>query len=143
MTKRLIRTSDDLKLGHWMTRQLPAGTSLRGYSEERAIAVITRAVQKAIDDAGLSRSDVAKVLGTTKSYVSQVLNGSTNMTLKTLGALLWASGQQVNAIVSDEVGSAAKRDNKLSFTLPYTFTPAIDPISPVGSGTGLRQAGHG
>jgi transcriptional regulator with XRE-family HTH domain len=103
----LVRTADDLAPGHWMARQLPAGASLRGYAEDRAISVVTAAVQRAIDNAGLSRADVARALGTTKSHVSQVLNGSTNMTLKTLGALLWACGRQVAELRSTRMGSAA------------------------------------
>lgn len=105
MPKRLIHTSDDLAADHWMARQLPRGISLRPFAEDEAISVLTSAVQDAIEDAGLTRSDVARLLGTTKSYVSQVLNGSTNMTLKTLGALLWACGLQVGALRTDVLGA--------------------------------------
>ncbi len=94
-----------------MARHLPPGVSLRPYAQDEAVSVLTSAVQKAIDDAGLSRADVARLLGTTKSYVSQVLNGSTNMTLKTLGAFLWAAGRQVSALKTDTLGAAtAERD---------------------------------
>lgn len=106
MTNRFVRTSDDLAPDHWMARQLPAGVSLRAYGEDEAISNITNAVQVAIDETGLTRAEIARLLGTTKSYVSQVLNGSTNMTLKTLGALLWACGRQVTelhtGILADE-----------------------------------------
>jgi predicted XRE-type DNA-binding protein len=102
---RIVRTSSDLEAGHWMARQLPPDTSLRGYAEDRAISVLTRVVQEAIDNAGLSRAEVARVLGTTKSYISQVLNGSTNMTLKTLGALLWVAGRQVAELRTQVVGA--------------------------------------
>lgn len=111
MTKhspRLVRTSSDLDANHWMARQLPPDTSLRGYAEDRAISLITRAVQEAMDNAGLSRADVARLLGTTKSYISQVLNGSTNMTLKTLGALLWVTGRQVAELRSEVIGTVAR-----------------------------------
>jgi len=64
-------------------------------------------VLDAIDNSGLSRSEVAEALGTTKSYISQVLNGATNMTLKTLGALLWASGQQVAELRTEAIGAVA------------------------------------
>ncbi|MEX2178629.1 MAG: helix-turn-helix transcriptional regulator [Gemmatimonadaceae bacterium] len=105
MTKNVIRTVDDLPSDHWIARQLPAGTSLRPYAEDEAISAITAAVQDAIKRAGLSRSEVAGLLGTTKSYVSQALNGSTNMTLRTLGALLWAAGRQVRDLWTEPLGA--------------------------------------
>ena len=111
MTKNdssIVRTREDLPLGHWMARQLPEGASLRGYAEDRAISALTQVAQDAIDSAGLSRAEVAELLGTSRSYVSQVLNGSTNMTLKTLGALLWAAGQQVGRLETEPVGIAQR-----------------------------------
>ncbi len=102
---RIVRTSSDLAANHWMARQLPPDTSLRGYCEDRAVSLVTRAVADAIDRSGLTRSDVARALGTTRSYVSQVLNGSTNMTVKTLGAVLWACGRQVNELCTDTTGA--------------------------------------
>lgn len=119
MTKP-IHTSDDLAHEHWLARQLPQGTSLRGYTEDRAISILTRAVQDAIDDAGISRSEVARLLGTTKSYVSQVLNGSTNMTLKTLGALLWAAGRQVSDLRSQPIGAMARPVTVLAYSAIMT-----------------------
>lgn len=104
--RRIVHRVDDLRPNHWMARQLPRGTSLRPYAEDRAISTLTAAVQRAIDEVGMSRKDVADLLGTTKSYVSQVLNGSTNMTLKTLGALLWATGRQVHELVTDPLGAS-------------------------------------
>ena len=66
---------------------------------------MTGVVLDAIEDSGLTRAELARVLGTTKSYVSQVLNGSTNMTLKTLGGLLWATGKQVQNVTVAVTGS--------------------------------------
>jgi transcriptional regulator with XRE-family HTH domain len=108
MTKRIIRTSNDLPGNHWIARQLPAGTSLRPYAEDEAISSLTSAAQDALNEAGLSRTEIARLLGTTKSYVSQVLNGSTNMTLRTLGALFWAAGRQVRAVQTVAVGGEVR-----------------------------------
>jgi transcriptional regulator with XRE-family HTH domain len=105
MTKPLIRLTSDLPEGHWMRRHSPDNTSLRPYAEDRVVSVLTGAAIDAIEEAGISRVEVARLLGTTKSYVSQVLNGSTNMTVKTLGALLWASGQQVRCLETEPIGT--------------------------------------
>lgn len=105
MTKP-IRTADDLPRDHWIARQLPAGTSLRSYAEDEAISVLTSAVQDALDRAGVSRAEAARLLGTTRSNVSQALNGSSNMTLRTLGGLLWCAGKQAAALRLDDIGAA-------------------------------------
>lgn len=110
MTKRLVHTSDDLPQNHWMARQLPPGTSLRAYAEDQAISVLISAVQDAINDAKISRAEIARLLGTTKSYVSQVLNGSPNLTVKSLGALLWAAGREVSELRTVAVGAEMRRE---------------------------------
>jgi transcriptional regulator with XRE-family HTH domain len=104
----VIRTSSDLPDDHWMARQLPPNTSLRGYAEDRAVSMLASVAIQAIEEAGLTRAEVARLLGTTRGYVSQVLNGSTNMTLKTFGALLWAAGRQVASVSTEPVGSVVK-----------------------------------
>jgi predicted XRE-type DNA-binding protein len=108
----IVRTSSDLPSDHWMAQQLPADTSLRGYAEDRAVSLLTRAAIEAIEDAGLSRAEVARVLGTTKSYVSQVLNGSTNMTLKTLGALFWVAGREVDELRTAVMGGVKPQETR-------------------------------
>ena len=120
--KKAIRTREDLPPGHWMARQLPCGASLRGYTEERAVALLTQAAQQAIDSAGVTRSEAAKLLGTSRSHVTQVLNGSANMTLKTLGALLWVGGQQVATLRTEPVGALQqhKHPNTRTLRLPFT-----------------------
>ena len=104
MNSSVVRSVDDLPQAHWLARQLPAGTSLRGFAEERAILAGARVVEQAIAAAQLSRTDLAELLGTSRSYITQVLNGSANMTLKTLGALLWACGQEVEAVSMRALG---------------------------------------
>lgn len=121
--KLLVRTRDDLPLGHWLARQLPPGTSLRTYAEERAIMTLTRQVLDAVEEAGLTRAEIASLLGTSRSFVSQVLNGSANMTLKTLGALLWATGRQVDGLESNQLGYRPVHQGQvLHLTIPTSAT---------------------
>ena len=44
---------------------------------------------------GVSRAQMAEMLGTSRAHISQVLNGSRNMTLVTLADLATALGQRV------------------------------------------------
>jgi transcriptional regulator with XRE-family HTH domain len=45
--------------------------------------------------ANMTQTAVASRLGKSKGYVSRVLSGAHNMTLHTLGDLLWATGTEV------------------------------------------------
>jgi predicted XRE-type DNA-binding protein len=102
--RKLVRFSDDLPRRHWIARQLLPGTSLRSYAEEGAISHLVSFAAAAIDACGMTRKEVAELLGTTKGNVSQLLNGSRNMTVKSFGALLWACGWEVDAITVIPVG---------------------------------------
>jgi transcriptional regulator with XRE-family HTH domain len=53
-------------------------------AQEILITDVTEAIWKAIEETGITKADLAEKMGTTKSHVSQVLNGSRNMTLRTL-----------------------------------------------------------
>jgi transcriptional regulator with XRE-family HTH domain len=99
---------------------------------------VLRGVNEAIENAGVSRAELAEVLGTSRPYVSQVLNGSTNATLKTLGALLWASGTQIAGLQIEPLGSKRGRDNTVGFQLKVTTTSAEN-IN--GTITEVRKAG--
>lgn len=126
LAKRVIRTTDDLPAHHWMARQLPKGCSLRGYAEDRAVSELTKAVQDALDAAGLSRAEVADCLGTSRSYISQVLNGSANMTLKTLGALLWVSGRQVSGLATEDIGAPQQQKHSSTRVFKLRITSSTE-----------------
>lgn len=140
MTKRLTRIVRDLPEGHWICRHAPAHASLRPYAEDRAVSILTGAVIDCIENAGISRAEVARTLGTTKSYISQVLNGSTNMTLKTIGALLWACGQQVLALRSAPMGTREIPDVQIMGSDSIMSAATPDMIFHGGGATSYRAS---
>ena len=74
-------------------------------AQEMLITEATEALWRAIEHAGITKSQLAERMGTTKGHVSQVLGGSRNMTLRTLSDICFALGvkPQVSvAIDSDE-----------------------------------------
>jgi predicted XRE-type DNA-binding protein len=104
--RKLVRFGRDLPRSHWMRRAgLPANASLRGYAEDHAVSQLVSLAGDAIAAHGMTRKEVAELLGTTKSNVSQFLNGSRNMTIKTFGALLWTCGWLVDVTTVRPVGS--------------------------------------
>jgi transcriptional regulator with XRE-family HTH domain len=62
----------------------------RLYNQERVILEITEALCSYMDSANISRVELAHLLGKHKSFISQVLNGGRNLTLRTLADFLWA-----------------------------------------------------
>lgn len=56
----------------------------QGLRQEELIIEVTEALARALRDAGLTQSDLALKLGKTKGFVSQILGGGRNLTLRTL-----------------------------------------------------------
>jgi transcriptional regulator with XRE-family HTH domain len=88
----------------WIAEQFPDPEDQREYARERCRIVLTEAIGEAIEESGLSRSQIAEKLGVTKGYVSQVLSGSRNMTLRTLGDLMWACDRELQDVATRQFG---------------------------------------
>ena len=79
----------------WLERELPDPNDQREYAQERCIVAITEAIGEAMERAGVNRTQLAERLGVTKGHVSNLLSGAHNMTLRSLGDLLWACDLEV------------------------------------------------
>ena len=74
-------------------------------------------VARLMNESGVTRSELAKRIGKTRSYVTQLLSGSRNMTLRTLADIAFALGAEVkmeavpiekpSAVTGDSARSAA------------------------------------
>ncbi len=65
---------------------------LREWHQERVIFDATELICEHLSDRGMTRSQLAQGIGKTKGYVTQLLDGTTNMTLRTLSDALLAVG---------------------------------------------------
>lgn len=92
---------------NWLQRELPDPEDQRKYAQERARIVVTEAVAGAMEHAGMRRVDVAEKLGMSKSQVTQLLSGRRNMTLRTLGDLLWSCGLELEDLQLGPLGQVA------------------------------------
>ncbi|EMI7062222.1 MULTISPECIES: helix-turn-helix transcriptional regulator [Providencia] len=59
-------------------------------SYERLVFNVTEDILIAMEDAGITQHKLATILGKSKSFVSQILNGKRNMTLRTLSNICFA-----------------------------------------------------
>lgn len=71
------------------------------YEVERQKLEVAELLLTKMEELGVSRMELARRVGRTKGYVSQVLSGKQNMTLKTMVQLAWALGLRVEVIVQD------------------------------------------
>lgn len=77
---------------------LKSDEEVRLYAQDACMLAVTEAVEAAIKKSGVSKAELATRIGRTKGFVSNVLNGSRNMTLKTVADLFWAIGLEVQGV---------------------------------------------
>ena len=66
----------------------PEGMKL--YQQERLILEVTELICELMEGAGVKKSELAERLGRSKGYITQLLDGRANMTLRTISDVLWA-----------------------------------------------------
>src|SRR5690606_27674201 len=62
------------------------------WEQERSILEIMELVCEIMEAEGVSRAELARRLGRTKGYISQLLDGSANMQVRTISDLFTALG---------------------------------------------------
>ena len=72
--------------------------------EEALILEVTEAVSAVMQEEGISKSQLAKRMGKTKGFISQLLSGGRNLTLRTLAGLVDALEYRVIITVSKDRG---------------------------------------
>lgn len=70
--------------------------SMRLYQQERAILDVTELVCQVMDEQGVSRSALAKRIGKTKGYITQLLDGRANMTVRTISDVFTALDRAIH-----------------------------------------------
>jgi len=68
---------------------------LRLYQQERAIQEMTELICELMGRQEVSRSELARRLEKTKGYITQMLDGRTNMTIRTVADIMTALGFSV------------------------------------------------
>lgn len=95
--RKIIGRSQEMDLGSdpnaaWNERQSRDPESRRLYEQERLLVWMTDELAGAIEASGLTRSEVAERLGTSKAHITQALRGERNLTLKSIADIAWATG---------------------------------------------------
>lgn len=87
----------------------------RLWAQEGLVLEGSELVARLMNESGVTRSELAKRIGKTRSYVTQLLSGSRNMTLRTLADIAFALGAEVKMeAVPIEQPSAVNGDSARS-----------------------------
>lgn len=107
----------------------------RLYNREALMMDVTEDLLLAMEDLDISKAELAKMLSKTKSYVTQTLSGSRNITLRTLADITYALGVKVT--VNFELPNAAKSylDIDFSADIEDVTTRTGQLLTVVSSGT--------
>ena len=70
---------------------------LRCFQQERAIYEITELIESEMESQGVSRAALAKRLGKSKGWVTQLLDGEANKTIRTVADVLAVLGKEFRA----------------------------------------------
>lgn len=86
------------------------------YWYESAILDFTEAVYEAMQNQGVTRTELARRLCTSQAYVTRVLSGNANFTLKTMSKLAFALGLELEVALGPRHESVAATPRSRSMT---------------------------
>ncbi len=67
---------------------------MRQFQQERAILNVTVLIEKVMDQEGVTRAELAKRLGRSRGWVTQLLDGEANKTVGTIADILAVLGRE-------------------------------------------------
>lgn len=78
----------------WTERQNATPEARREYEQERLVLWTTSRICELMEEAGVSRAELARLLGTSRANVTAMLSGSRNLTLRTLADVAFVLGSR-------------------------------------------------
>lgn len=78
--------------GSLMDRLQNDPEEMRLLQQEWLILEVTELVGNVMEEKGVRKKDLAEELGRSKGYITQLLDGRANMTLRTISDVMWALG---------------------------------------------------
>jgi transcriptional regulator with XRE-family HTH domain len=83
---------------NWLVEHFPDPAQQREYAREKCVEAVAARLDQLMEEAGLSQTDLAARLDKSASQVSRLLSGAHNMTLYSLGDVLWACGRELRSL---------------------------------------------
>jgi transcriptional regulator with XRE-family HTH domain len=100
----------------------------RLYAKEDLIYNTTEDLLVLMEELGVEKTDLAKKLGKSKSFVSQVLAGSRNMTLGTLSDICFSLGVTPKVSINKKVSLKAIEDSQVHWSDEKLITDNLNRV---------------
>ncbi|MBX9658875.1 MAG: helix-turn-helix domain-containing protein [Nitrospiraceae bacterium] len=97
-----------------LRQKLEAARNTFEYRLEKILFEVAEQVCKLIESQGMTRSELAKRLGVTPAYITKILNGNPNLTIKSLLMLSEALGQTLDIHFEPKLGIAQSATSSLA-----------------------------
>lgn len=104
-----------------LTQWVSTAARKRQFAQEQLIVMVAEQIWSAMEDANISKAELADVLGASKSHITQLLSGSRNMTLRSLADIATALGRKIEFQFRD--GREAECWHALNDARLVQFTP--------------------
>ena len=98
----------------------------RFYAQDMAMLSVTAAIVNEMERQDVSRTALAERIGASKSLVSQFLNGSRNMTVRTLADLAGALGKEIHGVVLRDIGTTTVSKEAMDNHLDHWQSDCVD-----------------
>jgi ribosome-binding protein aMBF1 (putative translation factor) len=79
------------------------------YAQDGLKVDLSEEVWKGMKAKGLSQADLARKIGKSRAYVTKILKGTTNFTVDTAAALLWAVDRRLALNITPQPQNTASR----------------------------------
>lgn len=97
----------------------PEGRKL--YEREGLIFRVTEAISIAMEQRGVKKAELARLLGTNKSHITQLLNGHQNMTLAKVAEIMLALGYRLDIAANVLEGSRQPQPNEIAAPMESNY----------------------
>lgn len=86
--------------------QTAAAQDQREWAQEGLILEVSERIHELLEREGISKAELAERLGISKARISQLFDGSRNLTLRSLADIGWALGIEFKLEIGKRVGKA-------------------------------------
>jgi transcriptional regulator with XRE-family HTH domain len=102
----------------------------RRYAQNSLIVDTAIAIDKALESSGIKQKDLATRLGRSEGYVSQVLSGGANLTLRTLADFAYALDRMVDVALKPLGASSAVFTTNIHASWKFEAAPEAPASAP-------------
>lgn len=107
-------------LNEWLSDRPDRARTL---AEEELIVDVSEEIWAVLNKAGMTKADLAEKLGVSRPRISKLLDGSANMTLRTLADIAFELGKRVSINLPDRHAVDWKQAAQVSSVLRFEANP--------------------